>query len=262
MAEKPLSYGEYLQLDELLSLQRVDPVGDHDEMLFILIHQASELWFKELLHELRLAQDSLEADRASMALGTLKRILAVLKTLVGQMDILETMTPVAFSAFRHRLDPASGFQSAQFREIEFVLGLKRPERAKQFAIGSEERRRIEELGSRPSLWISFLRYLRIRGHEIPDEVLDRDLGLSTEESPAVQEVLMEIYRSDILATQLCESLVDLDEGVQEWRYRHLKIAERTIGAKLGTGGSAGAEYLRQTLFKPLFPDLWAIRSSL
>ena len=258
-----VTYGAYLKIDELLDLQHPlsEPV-EHDEMLFIVIHQVSELWFKQLLHELALLQESLEDDRSSLALGTLKRILAVLKTLVGQMDVLETMTPVAFNAFRHRLDPASGFQSAQFREIEFVLGLKRPERALNYAVGSAERERIEALTLRPSLWVSFLRYLRARGHAVPDEVLERDYAMATEESPEVQETLMEIYRADLLVTQVCESLVDLDEGIQEWRYRHFKIAERTIGAKMGTGGSAGAEYLRQTLFRPLFPDLWAIRSRL
>ncbi len=256
----PVSYPEYLRLDDLLSLQ--ESSEDHDELLFIVIHQVYELWFKLILQELELLRDSLETDHPGQAMSTLGRIRTVMKTVVSQMDILETMTPVAFNAFRHRLEPASGFQSVQFREIEFRLGLRGEKRIALLGPGSPERARFDKLSGEPSLWDSFLRFLAARGWPIPESALERDLAEPVGEDPAVQEVLLEVYSRDPLMTALCERLVDLDEGLQEWRYRHVKMAERTIGAKIGTGGSAGAEYLRRTLFQPLFGDLWAIRNRL
>jgi tryptophan 2,3-dioxygenase len=258
-----LTYSSYLKIDQLLELQQPLSEGpEHDETLFIVIHQVYELWFKQILHELELLQLSLEEGDTPVALATLKRILTILKTLVAQIDVLETMTPISFSSFRPRLEAASGFESAQFREVEMALGLKREGALRHYAGGSAERARLESRFPRPSVWISFLRYLSRAGYPIPDQELERDPRLSTEASRPVQKVLLEIYRADPLTTQLCERLVDLDEGLQEWRYRHVKMVERTIGTKQGTGGSAGAEYLRSTLNKPLFPDLWAIRVEL
>jgi tryptophan 2,3-dioxygenase len=255
-----LTYPHYLQLDALLGLQK--PLSDgpeHDETLFIVIHQVYELWFKQILHELVLLQRSLESGDTPVALATFKRILTILKVLVSQIDVLETMTPISFNSFRHRLDTASGFESAQFRALEIRLGHKRPAMAARYPEGSAEREQLDALLAEPSLWLSFLRYLAHEGYAVPAEELERDPRQPTVESPAVQELLLEIYRGNPLVAQMCERLVDLDEGLQEWRYRHVKMVERTIGTKRGTGGSAGAEYLRTTVGRALIPDLWAIR---
>jgi tryptophan 2,3-dioxygenase len=259
----PLTYSSYLKIDELTRLQQPLSEGpEHDETLFIVIHQIYELWFKQILHELGLLQASLDSGETATALAALKRILTILKTLVAQIDVLETMTPISFSSFRHRLDAASGFESAQFREIEMALGLKRESALTHYPEGSEERRRLEARFPQRSVWDSFRRYLAGAGHPIPATALERDPRRTVEESRPVQEALLSVYRNDPLTAQLCERLVDLDEGLQEWRYRHVKMVERTIGTKRGTGGSSGAEYLRKTLFRPLFPDLWAIRVEL
>jgi tryptophan 2,3-dioxygenase len=259
----PYTYTSYLRLDELLDLQTPASGGEeHDEMLFIVIHQVYELWFKQVLHETDLLRRAFEGNDRPLALATLKRILTIFKTLVSQVDILETMTPVSFSSFRHRLDTASGFQSIQFREFEAALGARRPGMAHHIPEGSEERRRVEQRLQEPSLYSSFLRFLSLNGYAVPEEVIGRDVAESPAEDERVQEILVGIYKSDPTNRDVCERLVDLDEGIQEWRYRHVKMVQRTIGMKIGTGGSAGVEYLKNTLFKPLFPDLWAIRTSL
>ncbi|MFO7260549.1 MAG: tryptophan 2,3-dioxygenase family protein [bacterium] len=259
----PLTYGSYLRLDELLSLQTPVSEGpEHDEMLFIVIHQVYELWFKEILHELDHLQDLLAADDTPRALHTLKRVLTVLKVLVAQIDVLETMTPLEFLSFRDRLESGSGFQSFQFRALEFALGQKRESAVRHYPEGSPARRMLEERFRRPTVWDSFLHYLARRGYDVPRSLLERDVTRPVEPSPEVQRILIHIYRNDPTVTGVCERLVDMDEGVQEWRYRHVKMVERTIGSKRGTGGSTGAEYLRGTLFRPAFPDLWAIRTEL
>ncbi len=259
----PYTYTSYLRLDELLGLQTPASGGEeHDEMLFIVIHQVYELWFKQVLHETDLLRSAFEGNDRPLALATLKRILTIFKTLVSQVDILETMTPVSFSSFRHRLDTASGFQSIQFREFEAALGARRPGMAHHIPEGSEERRRVEQRLQEPSLYSSFLRFLSLNGYTVPEEVIGRDVAESPAEDERVQEILVGIYKSDPTNRDVCERLVDLDEAIQEWRYRHVKMVQRTIGMKIGTGGSAGVEYLKNTLFKPLFPDLWAIRTSL
>ncbi len=246
-----LTYTSYLALDEILGAQR--PRSDeHDEMLFIVIHQVYELWFKQLLHELTYLQGRLEDGDTPRALGTLKRVLTILKTVVAQIDVLETMTPRQFTAFRDRLDAASGFQSAQFRELEAVLGLRDPRVLEHYPPQSTARERIAAAQARPGLPDSFLRYLGEQGYTVPPQ----------ETSEAIQELLLDVYRDDGEAVQVCERLVDVDEGMQEWRYRHVKMVERTIGDKAGTGGSSGAGYLRETLFRSAFPDLWAVRSRL
>jgi tryptophan 2,3-dioxygenase len=204
----------------------------------------------------------MENSHAPIVTKTLKRVLTILKTLVAQIDILETMTPTSFASFRERLETASGFQSQQFRELEFVLGYRRRAVIDAFEPESAGRKRLERLLGRPSIYDSFLRYLSLLGYPIPGEILNRDLSLPHQESPAVQESLIEIYRHDPGAWQICELLVDLDEGLQEWRYRHAVMVERTIGSKQGTGGSGGVSFLRSTLGRMLFPDLWAIRSQL
>lgn len=256
MADSPtMTYGGYLRLDRLLSCQ--EPETDaHDELLFVIIHQVYELWFKQILHEAALLQRRLEEGRSAGALHTARRIAKILKTVVGQLDVLETMTPRQFAAFRDALGTSSGFQSDQFREIEAVLG--RREFPASVLRGDE---RLRDAVSRPSMFDSLLRYLAVQGHPVPREALERDTSLPWEPDEAVQRVLLAVYADENgPAAEVCEALVDVDEGVQEWRYRHLKMVERTIGAKIGTGGSAGADYLRSTLFAPAFPDLWEVRS--
>lgn len=255
------TYSDYLMLDELLTLQQPKSDGpEHDELLFIVIHQVYELWFTEILHELDFLCGRLENDDVPRALHTLDRVLKILKTLVGQIDILETMTPLEFLSFRARLESASGFESFQFRELEFLLGAKRPGVLDQFPAGSHGRKRLEARLQQPSVWHFFLRLLAARGYEIPAQVVARDPRLPTEKNSEIHPLLIEIYRSDEILMPVCERLVDLDEGIQEWRYRHVQMVRRTIGTKRGTGGSSGAAYLETTLFRPLFPDLWAIRT--
>jgi tryptophan 2,3-dioxygenase len=257
------SYAEYLKVDELLTLQRPLSEGpEHDEMLFIVIHQVYELWFKELLHELDYANGLLRRHDGTRVLHTLKRILTVLKVMVGQLDILETMTPLEFLSFRDRLDSGSGFQSHQFRELEFTLGRKDPKALDRYPAGSEARGRLERRLQAGTLWDAFLHHLAGSGIPVPREDLERDVSRRIEPSPPLQQVLVDVYRSHSALTDLCERLVDLDEGIMEWRYRHVKMVQRTIGTRRGTGGSAGADYLMTTINQPLFPDLWAIRTEL
>jgi tryptophan 2,3-dioxygenase len=260
---KPLTYISYLRLDELLALQRPRSDGpEHDEMLFIVIHQVYELWFKQVLHELRHLRHQFEHNDGTGALATLRRVLTILKTLVAQVDVIETLTPMAFNSFRARLESASGFQSHQFRQLEFLLGHKRPGLVEQQPQDGAGRAALAALLDEPTVFDAFLYYLSQQGHAVPRAALTRDPRQPLKPSPEVQEVLLAAYRRNDLATMVCERLVDLDEGLQEWRYRHVKMVERTIGAKPGTGGSSGAAYLRETLFRPLFADLWEIRSRL
>ena len=263
-----LTYGSYLKVPELLSLQQPlsrDPASgrpEHDEMLFIVIHQVYELWFRQQLHEGDRLAACLVAGDAPHAASTLKRMLTVLKTMVQQIDVLETMTPVDFLSFRSFLANSSGFQSAQFREFEFLLGNKNPRVLGHNPEGSAERYAIERRFGMPTLYDAFARFIAGRGHKVPDALLSRDVQQPPQEWPEFQETLLDIYHNHPADRSVCELLVDLDEGVQEWRYRHVKMVERTIGFKQGTGGSPGAAYLRSTLFNPLFPDLWAIRTRL
>jgi tryptophan 2,3-dioxygenase len=258
VTRRAATYASYLKVPELLSLQVERSGGpdgaEHDELLFIVVHQVYELWFKSLRHELQGVQGGLEAGDTDRALHLLNRVLKILKTLVAQVDVLETMTPLQFLSFRDRLDSASGFQSAGFRAIEAILGSRDRAAIEGQPEGTAARRSIEEAQSVPSVWDSFLGYLAARGHPIPDDAAIPDAR--------VQDVLIAAYHEDEDAGLVAERLVDLDEGIQEWRYRHVKMVERTIGTKRGTGGSSGVEYLRGTLFRPAFPDLWEIRSRL
>ena len=258
-----ITYGSYLKLDQILSAQVPRSEGpEHDEMLFIIIHQVYELWFKQVLCEFDFLQDRFVNSDTARVLHTLRRVLTILKTMVAQIDILETMTPQEFLSFRDRLESASGFQSFQFRELEFLLGLKRRSMLTHYPEDSEVRRRLKRRYRQPTLWDSFLHYLTGHGHDVPEALLTRDVTQPLDPSPEVQQILIKIYRKHPILSRVCERLVDFDEGFQEWRYRHVKMVERTIGTKHGTGGSAGVQYLQTTLFKPLFPDLWAIRTEL
>lgn len=256
-----VTYTSYLKINELLSLQQ--PLSDgpeHDELLFIIIHQSYELWFRSMLHELAKTQEVMEAGDLHAALMLIGRVRTIMKALVSQVDILETMTPLQFNSFRDRLESSSGFQSAQFREFEAVLGRRDSSMASYLPGGSVQRTKVEQAMSRRALWDSTLVLLAHRGHEVPADVLTRDVTTHYMSNSDVQEMLAGVYRNDAEAALLLERLVDLDEGVQEWRYRHVKMVERTIGTKQGSGGSSGSEYLRTTLFAPVFPDLWAVRN--
>ena len=257
------TYSNYLQLDKLLGLQREDsPDYEHDQMLFIIIHQVYELWFKQILFEADYLRQALFADDKSRALHTLRRILTILKTCVSQVDVIETMTPLDFLTFRDKLESASGFQSFQFREVEFLMGYKRPGVFANYEQDSPHWQRLKMRFDQPTLWDAFLNYLSQNGHPVPEKHLQRDVTRPVEASAEIQEVLIALYRNDSANVRVCERLIDLDEGFQEWRYRHVKMVERTIGTKRGTGGSSGVHYLSSTLFKPFFPDLWAIRTEL
>ncbi len=255
-----LTYTNYLKLDRLLELQepRSRP-EEHDELLFIVIHQVYELWFKLLLHELDKIKRDFTANELFAAIATLKRARTVMKTLVGQLDILETMTPMSFAGFRSRLETASGFQSAQFRALEFVLGQKRADVLRGFESRPAEYRAVERRLTERSLVDHFYDLLQHRGVAIPAELRARDLTLPAVPSETIQEGLYRLYKEQPDMAILLELMTDFDEGLQEWRYRHVKLTERTIGNKTGSGGSSGIEFLKATLFKPVFPDLWAIR---
>ena len=257
------TYGSYLKVPELLSLQQCVSLDEetgkpeHDETLFIVIHQVYELWFKQILHEVDYIIELLNTDKPNGARSHLKRVLKIMKTLVGQIDVLETMSPAEFASFRSFLANASGFQSAQFRELEFLLGVK--DRIQIDWFGGEEGERLARRFDEPTLWDAFVRYLHRRDVEIPATVLERNVHEAIVENTELQAVIVERYADEGFAA-LCETLTDLDEGLQEWRYRHVMMVKRTIGTKRGTGGSEGAAYLATTLFQPAFPDLWAIRA--
>jgi tryptophan 2,3-dioxygenase len=247
-----LTYSSYLRLDDLLSCQ--SPLtGSDDELLFVIIHQVYELWFKQILHETALLQRRLEGGNSAGALHTARRIAKILKTVVGQMDVLETMTPQQFASFRPELGSSSGFQSIQFRYIEAVLGRR------DFSASVVDPE-LREIMTRRPVFASLLRYLSTCGWLVPAAALHRDPRLPWQSDDAVNVLLAEVYADAATPAEVCEALIDIDEGLQEWRYRHVKMVERIIGAKAGTGGSTGAQYLRGTLFRPAFPDLWAVRA--
>jgi tryptophan 2,3-dioxygenase len=260
-ADPALTYSSYLALDELLGAQRPRS-EEHDELLFIVIHQVYELWFKQLLHELGFVQARLEAGDTPHALNTLKRTLTILKTVVAQIDVLETMTPRQFLTFRDRLDAASGFESAQFRQFEALLGRRDVRVLEHYPPDSEARAAIKAMMEAPTVFDSFLRYLATQHYAMPAAALERDVRQPLAASDEVQAALLAVYRDDREPAQVCERMIDLDEGVMEWRYRHVQMVRRTIGDRRGTGGSSGSQYLAGTLLRPAFPDLWAVRTEL
>lgn len=255
-----ITYTSYLKIDELISLQELksDP-PEHDEVLFIIIHQTYELWFKQILHEFGKLRKDLEQGNTWGTIKTMRRVLTILKTMVSQIDILETMTPLEFNSFRKFLGQSSGFQSLQFREMEILCGLRFPLMKEAHKDQPSHLQTLDRRMEEPTLWESFCAYLTKRGYPLtPKRVNDK--GLVHEPSESHQEVLIDAIQNDPEAAMIAELMVDYDEGLQEWRYRHVKMVERTIGSKKGTGGSDGAKYLHKTLNNPIFPDLWAIRS--
>ncbi len=256
----PMNYAEYLKVDQLLALQQVrsDP-QEHDETLFIIIHQVYELWFKQLLHEFDRLKTEFSNNDLYGAIHRLSRTRTIMKTLVSQLDILETMTPMSFASFRDRLEEASGFQSAQFREMEFVLGYKRAKTIEFVPEESPSRAKLVSRLNEKTVVDCFYEFLTHHGVDTPSELKNRDLTQPTEPNETIQKGILRLYREQPQLAILFEQMVDYDEGQQEWRYRHVKMVERTIGNKQGTGGSLGVAFLKQSLFKAIFPDLWAVR---
>lgn len=254
----PHTYSSYLRLDELLELQTPLSEGpEHDEHLFIVIHQVYELWFRQVLHELDHLHELLLEHDLDRGAHTLTRVLKIFKVLVSQVDVLETMTPLEFLSFRERLGSASGFQSWQFRELEACLGLRSEKALHALPEGSPGRRCIEARLGKRGIWEAFLSCVVAEGFTIPSAA---ELEAGGEANERLEEALVDMYRNSPRLAALAELLVDLDEGLQEWRYRHVKMVERTIGRKTGTGGSPGVAYLASTLTKSAFPALWAVRS--
>lgn len=258
-----LTYSSYLKVNELLELQKPVSQGpEHDEMLFIVIHQTYELWFKQLIHEFDQSMKLLNENKLFESMAVLGRIRTIYKILVAQIDILETMTPLQFNSFRGFLESSSGFQSSQFRQVEAILGRRDENMIAHFDPNSIEFKKISTYMNKKSLWDVVLNFLAQRGIKISQNILNRNYSKQYEPSKEVEDALLYTYRNDAEASLLLEKLVDIDEGQQEWRYRHVKMVERTIGSKIGTGGSSGAKYLAETLFKPALPELWSVRSQL
>ena len=258
------SYGGYLALDVLLSAQRPRS-RHHDEMLFIIQHQTSELWMKLMIHELEAAIGHVRADNLAPCFKILARVKQIQRQLFEQWAVLETLTPSEYLEFRDVLGPASGLQSFQFRAIEFLLGNKNARRLELYRNDPETQERLERLLRSPSLYDEFLRHLARRGMAVPAERVERDWSLPYQPHPQVVTVLKEIYEETQrhwAEYDMCEKLVDVEENFQLWRFRHVKTVERVIGYKRGTGGSAGVAFLRQTLETPLFPELIDVRTHL
>lgn len=261
-----MSYGGYLDLETLLSAQR--PLSDpehHDELLFIVQHQTTELWLKLVLHELGAACRLLGEDQLAPALKCIARVKHIQKTLTEQWSVLATLTPAEYAQFRGVLGNASGFQSAQYRAVEFTLGNKNAGMLRVFASDPSAHALVEAALQAPSLYDEFLRMLARSGYPIPETVLERDVTAAWTYTPELVPVFTEIYRDPAAhwaAYETCEELVDLEDNFQLWRFRHLKTVERIIGLKTGTGGSSGVPFLRRALELTFFPELYAVRTEL
>jgi tryptophan 2,3-dioxygenase len=258
-----LSYGAYLHLDTLLSAQH--PLADppqHDELLFIIQHQTSELWLKLLIHELRSARALLAQDELSPALKRLARVKHVQHTLTDQWAVLATLTPSEYAQIRPFLATSSGFQSHQYRAVEFLLGNKNAEMVRVFEHDPASRDALEELLNEPSLYDEYLRHLARRGYGIPSRVLERDVTRPHVLDDELVDVFAQVYAAPADhwgVYETCEELVDIEDNFQEWRFRHLQVVTRTIGGKTGTGGSSGVDFLRRALDLTFFPELYAVR---
>ena len=259
-----MSYGDYLGLDKLLDAQRPRS-GEHDEMLFIVIHQASELWMKLCIHELEAALDHVRRDVLGPAFKMLARVARVQAQLAQSWDVLATMTPYDYSAFRESLGRSSGFQSYQYRSLEYLIGNKNPAMIEVHRHDPAVYARLHSLLHRPSLYDECLRLLARRGYALPEACLERDWSTPYVAHEAVAAAWLDVYqhpeeRWDLY--ELAEKLVDLDHRFQLWRYAHLKTVERIIGYKRGTGGTSGVAYLAKALELRFFPELWSVRTSM
>ena len=258
------SYGGYLGLDRLLSAQQPRSRPEHhDELLFIVQHQTSELWLTLVLHELRAACRYLAGDELAPALTCLARVKNVQRTLIEQWSVLATLTPREYAQFRGALGNASGFQSHQYRAVEFILGNKNAAMLKVFDGEPAARDLLTELLESPTLYDEFLRLLARVGFDVPAAVLERDVRRAWTFEPALVPVFRQIYESTDTpwgVYEACESLVDVEDNFQQWRFRHLQVVQRTIGHKVGTGGSSGVDFLRRALDLTFFPELYAVRT--
>ncbi|MGN6426597.1 MAG: tryptophan 2,3-dioxygenase [Leifsonia sp.] len=261
-----MSYGSYLDLGTLLSAQKpVSTPEHHDELLFIIQHQTTELWLKLVLHELESARDLLRADALQPALKRIARVKHIQKTLTEQWSVLATLTPTEYAEFRGFLGNSSGFQSYQYRAVEFVLGNKNRRMLSVFRDDPAAHAMLQELLDAPSVYDEFLRYLARSGHPVPASVLDRDVTEAHVFTPELVPVFLAIYRNAAehwSEYEACEELVDLEDNFQLWRFRHLKTVQRTIGMKTGTGGSTGVSFLQKALDLTFFPELFAVRTEI
>ncbi|WP_181311128.1 tryptophan 2,3-dioxygenase [Nocardioides campestrisoli] len=259
-----MSYADYLQLDRLLSSQVPRSVPpQHDELLFIVQHQTTELWLKLVVHELRSARDLLRADDLPQALKRLARVKHIQHTLTEQWSVLATLTPSEYVRIRPFLASSSGFQSAQYREVEFLLGNKDAAMVEVFAHDPAQRQALAELLAEPSLYDELIAFLARQGLPVPADLLDRDWTRSRSSHPGLVDVFAQVYAEPERhwgIYETCEELVDLEDAFQQWRFRHLQVVQRTIGHKPGTGGSSGVDFLRRALDLTFFPELYAVRS--
>lgn len=258
------TYAGYLSLETVLGAQH--PRSDHhDEMLFIIQHQTSELWMKLVIHELEHAMAAIAQDRPEPAFKVLSRVKHVLAQLIDQWSVLATLTPTEYVAFRGVLGRASGFQSGQYRLIEFLLGNKDERVLGVFEGEPAWRERLEHALHRPSLYDELLRYLKRRGLAIPTDVTERDFSKPREPDDRVVDAFREVYTDTATnwdAYEMCEKLLDVEEQVRLWRFRHLTVVQRVIGLKTGTGGSSGVPFLRKMIDHEFFPELWRVRTAL
>lgn len=261
-----MSYASYLQLPTLLSAQHpVSRPEHHDEMLFIIQHQTTELWLKLVLHELRSTAAWLRDDDLGSALKGIARVKHIQKTLTEQWSVLATLTPTEYSQFRGFLGHASGFQSSQYRAVEFILGNKNGKMLSVFESDPEAHAMLEQLLNAPSIYDEFLAYLARQGFDVPDSLLKRDVTSAHEFTPELVPLFKHIYENaadNWPAYEACEELVDLEDNFQLWRFRHLRTVQRTIGMKSGTGGSSGAAFLQKALELTFFPELFAVRTEI
>jgi tryptophan 2,3-dioxygenase len=259
-----MSYGDYLGLDQLLSAQhpRSEP-AQHDELLFIIQHQTSELWLKLMLHELRSARALLTTDDLAPALKRLARVKRIQEVLTDQWSVLATLTPSEYAEIRPFLATSSGFQSWQYRAVEFLLGNKNADMVKVFDHDEAARAMLAQLLEEPSLYDEFLHYLARHGYAIPAELLERDVTQPYRENDELVDTFAAVYASPTEhwgVYETCEELVDLEDNFQQWRFRHLQVVTRTIGHKKGTGGSSGVDFLRRALDLTFFPELYTVRT--
>lgn len=259
-----MTYARYLALDDLLSAQHPQSAED-DEMLFIIIHQTKELWLKQMIRELRLAKKQVQSDALVPAYKALARVSRIQAVMTLSWDILSTMTPSDYTRFRHVLGPSSGFQSDQFRTVEYMLGLKDKGFLKYQEDRPEAQAAMAQALAEPSLWDDALAAAARAGLPIPEAVLTRDKMQGYAPSPEVEEAFLTVYRDTERyweLYQLAEKLVDLDDAMATWRHKHVLTVERIIGGKRGTGGTAGVSYLQGTVPKRAFPELWSLRTQL